>query len=34
MQRGVVRRPAKLVVNDLAQTKDGTGPDELESSKR
>jgi molecular chaperone GrpE len=29
-----VFRPAKVVVNDLAQTDDGTGSDELESSKR
>src|ERR1700732_3668963 len=29
-----VFRPAKVVVNDLAQTDDGSGPDELESSKR
>jgi molecular chaperone GrpE len=38
-QRGYRRgnevfRPAKVVVNDLAQTDDGSGPDELESSKR
>jgi molecular chaperone GrpE len=38
-QRGYRRgnevfRPAKVVVNDLAQTDDGTGSDELESSKR
>ena len=38
-QRGYRRgnevfRPAKVVVNDLAQTDDGSPPDELESSKR
>jgi molecular chaperone GrpE len=38
-QRGYRRgnevfRPAKVVVNDLAQTDDGSGSDELESSKR
>ncbi len=38
-QRGYRRdnevfRPAKVVANGLAQTDDGIGPDELESSKR